>query len=73
MLEGARGQYQELECRREVAEGLRGTLAVLNSNCSLDAILDYFTARAKKTAACGRCWDLPPGARRKVPDNTILK
>jgi signal transduction histidine kinase len=47
MLDDARGQYQELERRREVAEGLRGILAVLNSNRSLDAILDYITACAK--------------------------
>jgi signal transduction histidine kinase len=47
MLDDSRGQYPELERRREVAEGLRGILAVLNSNRSLDAILDYITACAK--------------------------
>ena len=47
MLDRERAQYQELERRREVAEGLRGILAVLNSNQSLDAILDYITTCAR--------------------------
>ena len=34
-------QLQERERRRDIAEGLRGILAVLNSNKPLDAILDY--------------------------------
>ncbi len=34
-------QLQEREHRRDIAEGLRGILAVLNSNKPLDAILDY--------------------------------
>jgi len=41
-------QLQELERRREVAEGLRGILAVLNSNQSLEAILDYITSCASR-------------------------
>lgn len=36
-------QSQERERRRDIAEGLRGILAVLNSNKPLDAILDYIT------------------------------
>jgi signal transduction histidine kinase len=40
------GQAQEREYRREVAEGLRGILAVLNSDRPLDAILDYITLYA---------------------------
>jgi two-component system nitrate/nitrite sensor histidine kinase NarX len=39
-------QLQERERRRDVAEGLRGILAVLNSNKPLDAILDYITLYA---------------------------
>lgn len=38
---------QERERRRDVAEGLRGILAVLNSNKPLDAILDYITLYAR--------------------------
>jgi signal transduction histidine kinase len=37
---------QEREHRRDIAEGLRGILAVLNSNKPLDAILDYITLYA---------------------------
>lgn len=39
---------QELERRKEVAEGLSGILAVLNSNQSLDVILEYVTNCAAK-------------------------
>ena len=46
MPETTDGQLQELERRREVAEGLRGILAVLNSDKPLDAILDYITLYA---------------------------
>ena len=38
----------ELERRKNVAEGLRDILAVLNSNQSLDAILDYIVTCAKQ-------------------------
>jgi len=38
----------ELEHRREIAEGLRGILAILNSNKPLDAILEYITASASR-------------------------
>lgn len=47
MPEDARGYLAELERRREVAEGLRGILAVLNSNEPLAAILDYITSCAR--------------------------
>lgn len=47
MLVDPQGQLQELARRKEVAEGLRGILAVLNSNQSLDAILDYTTSCAR--------------------------
>jgi PAS domain S-box-containing protein len=39
---------QEIERRRQVAEGLQDILAVLNSNQSLDEILDYITCQAKR-------------------------
>ena len=48
MDKNTREQLEELERRKEVAEGLRGILAVLNSNQTLDAILDYITSCAKK-------------------------
>jgi signal transduction histidine kinase len=41
-------QLWELERRREITEGLRGILAVLNSNQPLNAILDYITASASR-------------------------
>lgn len=41
-------QIFELEHRREIAEGLRGILAILNSNKPLDAILDYIAASASR-------------------------
>lgn len=41
-------QIQEREYRRDVAEGLRGILAVLNSDKPLDAILDYITLYAAR-------------------------
>lgn len=40
------GQIEERERRRDIAEGLRGILAVLNSDKPLDAILDYITLYA---------------------------
>ncbi len=40
-------QLEESERRKEVAEGLHGILAILNSNQTLDAILDYITDCAK--------------------------
>jgi two-component system nitrate/nitrite sensor histidine kinase NarX len=46
MSETINEQLQERERRRDVAEGLRGILAVLNSNKPLDAILDYITLYA---------------------------
>lgn len=46
MPESLDGQLQEREHRRDIAEGLRGILAVLNSNKPLDAILDYITLYA---------------------------
>ena len=39
-------QTQDREHRRDVAEGLRGILAVLNSDKPLDAVLDYITLYA---------------------------
>lgn len=39
-------QTRERERRRDIAEGLRGILAVLNSDKPLDAILDYITLYA---------------------------
>lgn len=39
-------QIREREHRRDVAEGLRGILSVLNSDKPLDAILDYITLYA---------------------------
>lgn len=41
-------QLLELERRREIADGLRSILAVLNSNQPLNAILDYITASASR-------------------------
>ena len=42
------GQIEERERRRDIAEGLRGILAVLNSDKPLDAILDYITLYASR-------------------------
>jgi two-component system nitrate/nitrite sensor histidine kinase NarX len=44
--EDSREHIQEREHRRDIAEGLRGILAVLNSDKPLDAILDYITLYA---------------------------
>ena len=44
--EDSQEQIQEREHRRDIAEGLRGILAVLNSDKPLDAILDYITLYA---------------------------
>ena len=46
MPENTHDQIQDREHRRDVAEGLRGILAVLNSDKPLDAILDYITLYA---------------------------
>jgi two-component system nitrate/nitrite sensor histidine kinase NarX len=46
MPENIHEQTREREHRRDVAEGLRGILAVLNSDKPLDAILDYITLYA---------------------------
>lgn len=46
MSETTHKQTGEREHRRDVAEGLRGILAVLNSDRPLDAILDYITLYA---------------------------
>ncbi len=46
MPENTDEQTQQREHRRDVAEGLRGILAVLNSDKPLDAILDYITLYA---------------------------
>ena len=45
-VENAHARTQEWEHRRDVAEGLRGILAVLNSDKPLGAILDYITLYA---------------------------
>ena len=39
---------EEAEQRRRVAEGLRDILAVLNSNCSFDEVLDYIVYQASE-------------------------
>ena len=39
---------REIERRRQMAEGLRDILGVLNSNWSLDEILDYITCQAQR-------------------------
>lgn len=46
MPENTHEQTREREHRRDVAEGLRGILAVLNSDKPLDAILDYINLYA---------------------------
>ncbi len=46
MPEATQEHIQEREHRRDIAEGLRGILAVLNSDKPLDAILDYITLYA---------------------------
>jgi two-component system nitrate/nitrite sensor histidine kinase NarX len=46
MTENTQEQTRQRENRRDVAEGLRGILAVLNSDKPLDAILDYITLYA---------------------------
>ena len=46
MSENTHDQTREREHRRDVAEGLRGILAVLNSDRPLNAILDYITLYA---------------------------
>jgi signal transduction histidine kinase len=46
MAENTHEQTRDREHRRDIAEGLRGILAVLNSDKPLDAILDYITLYA---------------------------
>ncbi|HVU12859.1 MAG TPA: GAF domain-containing protein [Phototrophicaceae bacterium] len=46
LYEAEQDRLQETERRRRVAEGLRDILNILNSNRSLDAILDYIVAQA---------------------------
>jgi two-component system nitrate/nitrite sensor histidine kinase NarX len=68
MSETINEQLKERERRRDVAEGLRGILAVLNSNKPLDAILDYITLYA--------CHLLEADAvaiYRLQPDTNLLK
>ncbi len=48
MPESTHEQIREREHRRDIAEGLRGILAVLNSDKPLDAILDYITLYASR-------------------------
>jgi two-component system nitrate/nitrite sensor histidine kinase NarX len=61
-------QTQERERRRDIAEGLRGILAVLNSDRPLDAILDYITLYA------GRLLDADAVAiYRLQPETNLLK
>jgi len=43
-----RGRARELLRRQQVAEGLRGILAVLNSNRALEEILDYIVGEARR-------------------------
>lgn len=60
-------QTREREHRRDVAEGLRGILAVLNSDKPLDAILDYITLYA------GRLLEADAVAiYRLQPDTNVL-
>jgi signal transduction histidine kinase/ligand-binding sensor domain-containing protein len=44
---------QEIERRRQVAEGLRDILAVLNSNLPRDEILDYLVTQASRLLGAG--------------------
>lgn len=61
-------QIREREHRRDVAEGLRGILAVLNSDKPLDAILDYITVYA------GRLLEADAVAiYRLEPETNLLK
>ncbi len=68
MPEAIDAQSQERERRRGIAEGLRGILAVLNSNKPLDAILDYITLYA------GRLLEADAVAiYRLQPETNLLK
>jgi signal transduction histidine kinase/ligand-binding sensor domain-containing protein len=44
---------QEIEQRRQVAEGLRDILAVINSNRPLDEVLDHIIAQASRMLGAG--------------------
>lgn len=46
LYEAEQERREESERRRRVAEGLRDILAIINSNLSLDMILDYIVAQA---------------------------
>jgi PAS domain S-box-containing protein len=46
LYESERERYQEAERRRQVAEGMREILAVLNSKQSLEAMLDFIVTQA---------------------------
>jgi signal transduction histidine kinase len=43
-----REAYQTLERKRQLAEGVHDILAILNSNRSLDAVLDYILTKASR-------------------------
>ena len=68
MSETINEQLQERERRRDVAEGLRGILAVLNSNKPLDAILDYITLYACRLLEADAV-----AVYRLQPDTNLLK
>lgn len=61
-------QPQDREHRRDIAEGLRGILAVLNSNRPLDAILDYI-----KLYACRLLEADAVAIYRLQPETNLLK
>lgn len=52
LYKAAQDRHQEAERRRQVAEGLRETLAVLNSRQSLDDTLDYIVSQACHLMNC---------------------
>ncbi len=68
MLEDAHEQFHELQRRKEVAEGLRGILAVLNSDQPLEAVLDYITLCASQLlrADAVAIYRLQPGGNMLV-------
>ena len=45
----------EIERRREVAEGLRGLLAIVNSRRSLDEVFAYIVAQTRQLLGCDAC------------------
>ncbi len=48
LYEEEQNRREEAERRRRVAEGLRDILAVLNSNCSFEEVLDYIVYQASE-------------------------